>query len=61
MKFVKVNVDKFHFLSTSYQVTSMPTVLLFNSNGSEVERKVGADEIYDLLKRLETQVYSTSS
>jgi thioredoxin-disulfide reductase/thioredoxin len=55
MKFLKVNVDKFHFLSTSYRVTSMPTVLVFNESGSEVERKVGMDEIYDLLKRLETQ------
>lgn len=56
VKFLKVNVDKLHHLSTSYQVTSMPTVLVFDSKGSVIERKVGTDEISDLLKRLETQV-----
>ena len=55
VKFLKVNVDKFHHLSTSYQITSMPTVLVFDAKGSVVERKEGTAEISALLKRLESQ------
>ncbi len=56
MKFLKVNVDKFFGLSQSYQVTSMPTVLVLDTKGSVIDRRVGAEAIFDLLKNLDTQI-----
>ncbi len=56
MKFIKVNVDKFFGLSQSYQVTSMPTVLVLDTKGSVIDRRVGAEAIFDLLKNLDTQI-----
>ncbi|MBS0626084.1 MAG: FAD-dependent oxidoreductase [Verrucomicrobia bacterium] len=53
IKFLKVNVDKLHLLSTTYQVTAMPTVLVFDSQGSILERKEGTNDITDYLKSLE--------
>lgn len=53
VKFLKVNVDKLYDLSSSYEVRAMPTVLLFDESGKVVERKVGTEQISDLLKRLE--------
>jgi len=55
MKFIKVNVDKFYGLSQTYQVTSMPTVLVLDIKGSVIDRRVGAEAIFDLLKNLDTQ------
>ncbi len=55
VKFMKVNVDKFDALSTSYNVRAMPTVLLLDSSGAELQRKVGLDQITDLLKQLQDQ------
>ncbi len=55
VKFLKVNVDKLNDLSSSYEVRAMPTVLLFDSSGKVVERKVGTDQISDLLKRLQAE------
>jgi thioredoxin reductase (NADPH) len=55
VKFLKVNVDKLSSLTSSYQITSMPTVILFDPEGNMVERKVGTGEISDLLKRLQNE------
>lgn len=55
VKFLKVNVDKLDGLSTTYNVRAMPTVLLFDASGAELERKVGLDQINDLLKQLHDQ------
>ena len=52
VKFIKVNVDQFNELSSTYRVRAMPTVLLFDPAGIELERKVGFDQISDLLKQL---------
>lgn len=49
VKFMKVNVDKFPDLSSTYNIRAMPTVLLFDASGAELERKVGLDQITDLL------------
>ncbi|MBX9744153.1 MAG: FAD-dependent oxidoreductase [Chlamydiales bacterium] len=54
MKFLKVNVDKFYGLSQSYQVTAMPTVVVLDSKGSIVDRRVGPEAIADLLQHLDT-------
>lgn len=52
IKFLKVNVDKVNDLSATYKVVAMPTVVLFDSAGNETERKVGFDDIADLLYQL---------
>lgn len=53
VKFLKVNVDKVGELPRSYNIRAMPTVILFNATGEIVDRKVGPDQISDLLKQLE--------
>lgn len=55
VKFLKVNVDKLYDISSTYNIRAMPTVLLLDSNGSELQRKVGADQIAELLKQLHEQ------
>lgn len=55
VKFMKVNVDQFLDLSTSYNIRAMPTVLLLDSSGTELERKVGLDQITDLLNQLQSK------
>lgn len=54
VKFLKVNVDKLQKLSSKHKVRAMPTVLLFDQ-GAETERKVGVDQITDLLEELQGQ------
>lgn len=53
VRFLKVNVDKMGSLSKSYNVRAMPTVLLFDSSGNIQERRVGSDQIRDLLRTME--------
>lgn len=55
VKFMKVNVDKLLDISTNYNIRAMPTVLLLDSSGTELQRKVGLDQINDLLKELHAQ------
>lgn len=52
-KFLKVNVEKMTELSHQYRIRSMPTVLVFNTKGAEIERQIGTDQIESLLQRLE--------
>jgi len=52
VKFLKVNVDKVAELSRSYEIRSMPTVHLFDSSGKLLQRKVGTEQIADLLEQL---------
>lgn len=54
VKFLKVNVDQFYALSQIYQITAMPTVLVLDTKGSIIDRRVGPDAISDLLKHLDT-------
>lgn len=53
VKFLKVNVDRLGDLSRQYGVRSMPTALLFDTSGQVVDRKIGAEQIRDLLNQLE--------
>jgi thioredoxin reductase (NADPH) len=55
VRFLKVNVDHFLELSATYNVKAMPTVLLLDSSGVELERKVGLDQISALLKQLQAK------
>jgi thioredoxin reductase (NADPH) len=52
IKFLKVNVDKIQNLSQTYEIRSMPTVLLMDSKGAVIDRQVGLEPIYDLLDGL---------
>lgn len=54
VKFLKVNVDKLFEISSTYNIRAMPTVLLLDE-GTEVDRKVGTDQITALLKQLQNQ------
>lgn len=53
VKFLKVNVDKRSDLSASYHIQAMPTAILFDPSGKEVERKVGPNQISTMLEQLE--------
>jgi len=57
VKFLKVNVDKLNSLSKSYNIRAMPTALLFDATGQVVERKIGPDQISDLLQSLEKSTF----
>jgi thioredoxin reductase (NADPH) len=52
VKFLKVNVDELSALGQTYQIRAMPTVLMFDTSGAIVERKVGLDQIADLLQQI---------
>lgn len=54
-KFIKVNVDEVNQLLKSYRIRAMPTVLLIHPKGKEIDRKVGEQEIAELLGKLESQ------
>lgn len=53
VKFLKVNVDKMGKISETYDIRSMPTALLFDSEGNVLQRKVGLGQIANLLQDLE--------
>lgn len=53
VKFLKVNIDLVDKLATTYKIRAMPTALLMNQEGEVLERKVGYDQVVDLLKSLE--------
>jgi len=52
VKFLKVNVDKFPSLSTTYDIKAMPTMLLIDPSGNVEERHVGLGEISDRLYQI---------
>ncbi len=53
VKFLKVNVEKLHALTDSYEIRAMPTALLFDRGGNVIQRKVGLGPIAGLLESLE--------
>ncbi len=55
VKFLKVNVDQVPELTMLYKIQGMPTILLLNQQGKVVERKMGMDQILELLNRLESK------
>lgn len=56
VKFLKVNVDELFDLSSVYNIQAMPTVLVLDSAGEISDRKVGSQEITELLKQLQIQM-----
>lgn len=53
VKFLKVNVDKCQGLTDQYDIRSMPTALLFDTEGAIIDRKMGLGPILQLLEDLE--------
>lgn len=51
-RFLKVNVDHLHRLSEEYEIRGMPTVVLLEPGGKEVERAAGFKPISQLLQNL---------
>ncbi len=58
VKFLKVNVDELFDLSSIYNIQAMPTVLVLDPSGEISDRKVGSQEITELLKQLEKQAFA---
>lgn len=54
VKFLKVNVDQLAQLTADYNIRAMPTVIRFDA-AKETDRKVGTDEINELLNQLQSQ------
>lgn len=55
VKFLKINVDTLADVSKTYEIRGMPTAILFDSSGTVVERKVGSDQIADLLQQMKEE------
>jgi thioredoxin reductase (NADPH) len=55
IKFLKVNLDNIPNLTSAYAIKGMPTVLLLDPSGEELERKMGFDQINQLLQKLQEQ------
>lgn len=53
IQFVKVNVSQISELASDYNVYGVPTIIVFNSSGQEVERRTGIEEINTLLNSLD--------
>jgi thioredoxin reductase (NADPH) len=58
VKILKVNIDSAPQLSKSYNIRSIPTLLIFNSSGKLIERKAGTEEIAQILSQVETNFES---
>jgi thioredoxin reductase (NADPH) len=61
LKVLKVNIDQCPSLAKSYQVKSVPTLLLFNASGELIDRKSGTAEITQIVKDLETNFDQVAS
>ena len=52
VKFLKVNVDKNASLAKNYQIKSLPTLVIFGSNGKLLGKKSGSNQIIDMMSAL---------
>lgn len=53
VKFIKVNVSDFSTLASQYKVYGVPTAIMYDSKGQEIDRRVGPDQINSLLNSLD--------
>ncbi len=53
VKILKVNVDKYHQISSDFHITSMPTMLVIDRGNKVCARKVGINEILQFFSTLE--------
>lgn len=56
IRFLKANVSDLSGLSSEYNVYGVPTVIVFNAKGQEIDRRVGPDQIASLLNSLDKLV-----
>ncbi|HPN87762.1 MAG TPA: thioredoxin [Candidatus Omnitrophota bacterium] len=55
IKVVKINIDEAQDLATSYNIMSIPTLLIFK-NGKPIEQIVGAMPKAQLISKINTQI-----
>jgi thioredoxin 1 len=53
IKFLKVNVDKSQSLGLKYNIRMLPTMIIFDKKGEEIERKIGPQEILSYINKIE--------
>ncbi|MES2344865.1 MAG: FAD-dependent oxidoreductase [Chlamydiota bacterium] len=51
VRFFKINVDTQEEIVHLFNIRSMPTVVILNKNGKEVARKIGTQEIVQMVKK----------
>jgi thioredoxin reductase (NADPH) len=54
IRFYKINVSEFTDLASSYNISSVPTVLIFDANGKIVGQATGLEDITNLLKKMDS-------
>jgi len=54
IRFYKLNVTDFADLATSYNISSVPTVLLFDGKGKILEHATGLEDINKIIKKLDS-------
>ncbi len=54
IKFFKVNISELSELATDYNIHGIPTILVFDSQGKQVDRRTGLDEINPLINNLDS-------
>lgn len=59
IRFFKVNVSDLPELATSYNINSVPTVLVFDMQGKVIEKAEGLDAIQKVLKKLDSIAQKT--
>lgn len=53
IKFLKANISELNQLTSQYNLIGVPTVIVFNTQGKEIDRRVGPDQINSLLNSLD--------
>lgn len=53
IKFIKVNIDTLGDISKTYNIRSVPTLLVIDKSGQIVDRRAGTDDIRNFSKELE--------
>jgi thioredoxin reductase (NADPH) len=61
VKFIKVNVDQFPQLAKQYNISSMPSLLIFDRNGNLVGKKIGSQDILKVLREAEHERHSSNT
>lgn len=53
VKILKVNVEKFRNISSKYQITAMPTIIVIDQNSNYLFKRMGPESISDIFNSLE--------
>lgn len=52
LDFIKVNVDIFDTIADTYDITELPTILIFSTKNLEIEERFNIDSSQDMEKQL---------